>query len=138
MSLSRYDWRAVVARLLFSLLLVFSIYNPSGYSFWHWVQSPSGNPWAKAFLGVVLFGIHWLVWRAVLAVLRPYGVVFIAALCGTGFIAFCELGLVDRGDADAQIIALLLTLVLILTIGLTLASLMHRLTGVLHVEEVPH
>jgi hypothetical protein len=61
MSLSRYDWRAVVARLLFSLLLVFSIYNPSGYSFWHWVQSSSGNPWAKAFVGVVLFGIHWLV-----------------------------------------------------------------------------
>jgi hypothetical protein len=74
----------------------------------------------------------------VVAVLRPYGVIFIAALCGTGFIAFCELGLVDRGDADVQLIALLLTLVLILTIGLTLASLMHRLTGVLHVEEVPH
>lgn len=142
MSMARYDWRAILARLLFSLLLVFSVYNPSGYSFWHWVLSPAGgvwgSPWVKAFLGVVLLGLHALIWRAVLAVLRPLGVIFIVALCGTGFVAVGEIGLVDRSDLDAQLIAMLLTLTLILTTGLTLASLMHRLTGVLHVEEVPH
>lgn len=143
MSQARYDWRAVVARLLFSLLLVFSIYNPSGYSFWHWVLSPQGggawgSPWVKAFLGVILLGLHALVWRAVLAVLRPLGVAFIASLGLTGFVALGEMGLLDRGDPDARSMAVLVTLTLILTAGLTLASLMHRLTGVVHVEEVPH
>jgi Family of unknown function (DUF6524) len=138
MMAQRYDWQSVVARLLFSLLMVFSLYNPSGYSYWHWVQSASGNPWAKAFVGVLLLGLHGLLWRAVLAVLRPFGVALLVALCVCGFVALSELGLVDRADADTQLIAGMATLVVLLTSGLTLASLMHRLTGVQHVEEVPH
>lgn len=133
-----YDWRAVMARLLFSLLLVFSIYNPSGYSFWHWVISPEGNPWAKAFVGVLLLGLHVLIWKAVMAVLRIWGALFIVGVCIAGFVLLSELGLVDRTDPNALAIGVMFTLVLLLTAGLSLASIMHRLTGVQHVEEVPH
>lgn len=139
----RYDWRAVVARLLFSLLLVFSLYNPSGYSFWHWIHWPAGEGswamfWLKMFCGAAVLGIHYLVWTAVIAVLRPYGVLWLLLLSGCGFAALAEAGLLDREDPNTWLMAVMFSAAGILTAGLTKASIMHRLTGVQHVEEVPH
>jgi hypothetical protein len=133
-----FDWRAVVARLLFSLLLVFSLYNPSGTSYWHWLTRGDGSPWAKAFVGLLLLLVHVLVWRAAFSVLRPWGAILLTAICLLGFVMLSELGLLDRGDPDALLIGVMFTLVVLLTAGLTLASVLHRLTGVQHVEEVPH
>ncbi len=143
MTAARYDWKAVVARLLFSLLLVFSLYNPSGYSFWHWIHWPGGEGgwamfWLKLFCGVAVLGVHYIVWKAVIAVLRPYGVVFLMLLSGIGFVGLAEAGLLDREDPNTWLIAAMSTLVVIQTAGLSMASIMHRLTGVQHVEEVPH
>jgi hypothetical protein len=142
MSAARYDWKAVVARLLFSLLLVFSLYNPSGYSFWHWMLAPSQGPWnslwAKAFVGLGVAGLNIMVWKAAVAVLRPSGVFFILVFCGLGFAALAEFGVLEREQSGTLLIAAMFTIVVILTAGLSLASLMHRLTGVQHVEEVPH
>lgn len=138
----RYDWRAVVARLLFSLLLVFSLYNPSGYSFWHWLNAPSDSPWnslwTKGFVGLGVLYLHVLVWKAALAVLRPWGTLFILAFCGLGFATLAEFRLLDHRDAGTVLIAVMFSMVAVLTAGLSLASIMHRLTGVQHVEEVPH
>jgi hypothetical protein len=137
-----YDWKAVVARLLFSLLLVFSLYNPSGYSYWHWMGAPTNGPWnslwIKAFVGLGIIGLHFMVWKAALAVLRPYGVFFVLSFCGLGFAALSEFGLLDRHDGGTMLMAVMLSLVAVLTAGLSKASIMHRLTGVQHVEEVPH
>ncbi|WP_353212667.1 DUF6524 family protein [Rhodovarius sp.] len=142
MTAAPYDWKAVVARLLFSMLLVFSLYNPSGYSYWHWMGAPTNGPWnsfwAKGFVGLGVLGLHVLVWKTVFAILRPSGVFYILTLSGLGFAAMSEFGLLDRQDGGTVLIAVMLTMVAVLTAGLTLASIMHRLTGVQHVEEVPH
>ncbi|MDB5415138.1 MAG: hypothetical protein JWR10_3473 [Rubritepida sp.] len=134
----RFDGRGIVARLLFGLLLVFSVYNPSGYSFWHWVISAGGNPWAKAFVGVMLLGLHGLIWKSVIGVLQPLGMFFLAALSSAGFVALAELDLLDPRDPNAQALGVMFTLVLLLTAGLSLSPIMHRLSGVQHVEEIPH
>jgi hypothetical protein len=138
MSATRYDWRAVVARLLFSLLVVFSLYNPSGYSWWHWVTLGPGQLWVKLFVSLLLAGLHWVLWRHVVAVLRPYGVAFLSILCVSAFVALSEAGLLDRTDGDTLALVVLATLVVVLTSGLSAASILHRLTGVQHVEEIPH
>jgi len=133
-----YDWKAVVARLIFSLFIVFSAYNPSGYSFWHWVTAGNGQFWLKLSVSLMLLGLHVILWRAVWAILRPSGVMFIALLCVCGFVALLELGILDGSDSDAALIYLMFSLAILLTSGLSTASIMHRLTGVQHVEEVPH
>ena len=85
-----------------------------------------------------MLGLHFLIWKTVIAILRPSGVFYILTLSGLGFAAMSEFGLLDRQDAGTVLIAVMFTMVAVLTAGLTLASIMHRLTGVQHVEEVPH
>jgi len=137
MSARRFDWTALVARLLFSLLMVFSLYNPSGYSYWHWLWI-EGHFWPKACVGVALLGVHLLLWRAVVAVLRPWGVALwsLAGLCA--LVALASTGVIDHAEPRVIIMAVLTGLSGLMALGLSLASIMHRLTGVQHVEEVPH
>ncbi|NDG49245.1 MAG: hypothetical protein EBY30_09420 [Rhodospirillales bacterium] len=142
MTSSPYDWKAVVARLLFSLFLVFSLYNPSGYSYWHWMGAPPNGPWnslwAKGFVGLGVLGLHVLIWKTVIAILRPSGVFFVLTLSGLGFAAISEFGLLDRQDLGTVLMAIMIMLVAVLTTGLNKSSIMHRLTGVQHTEEVKH
>jgi hypothetical protein len=38
-----FDWRSISSRVLFAMLLVFAVYNPSGrFSYWHWLISGEG------------------------------------------------------------------------------------------------
>jgi len=139
---SPYDWKAVVARLLFSLLLVFSLYNPSGHSYWHWIWAPYTGPWnsiwAKGFVGLGLCGVNLYIWKTVIAILKPVGVYYILILCGLGFAAMSEFGLLDHQDIGTVLTAVLIMLVAVLATGLNKSSIMHRLTGVQHTEEVKH
>jgi hypothetical protein len=136
-STRRFDWTGLVARLLFSFLVVFSLYNPSGYSFWHWLWVP-GLFWVKCAIGIALLGVHILLWRSVVSVLRPWGVALAALVGASGFAALSSTGAIDHADPGVIVIALLAGLAVLMTLGLSLALIMHRLTGVQHVEEVPH
>lgn len=137
MNIRRFDWTGLVARLLFSLLMVFSLYNPSGYSFWHWLWQP-GLFWTKAALGLALLGVHVLLWRSVLAVLRPWGIVLAGLIGACVYGALGSTGTIDSSDLRVVIMALLTGLAVLMALGLSLAPAMHRLTGVQHVEELPH
>lgn len=138
MSAVRYDWKPVAARMLFSLFAVFSLYNPSGYSYWHWLTAGLDDGLAKLAVGLTLFGVHMVLWKTVLAVLRPRGITFILLLCVCALALLWQIGAADLTDGDTLLLGLLICLAVILTSGLIYSSIMHRLTGIAHVEEVPH
>jgi hypothetical protein len=52
-------WSGFFLRLLVAFMLVFSTYNPSGYSYYHWVVEniSSPTPW-MALVGILLL-IGW-------------------------------------------------------------------------------
>ena len=136
MSEARFDWRALLARILFSLLVVFAVYNPSGRSYWHWIWNDDAGFWPKFTMGLVLLAVHASIWMTVLAVLRWKGVVTVLLILIGGWISISQaMGPGLLGGGSIAVVPLLL-LSLLYAWALSWAYIMHRVTGVVHVEKV--
>lgn len=124
-------------RLLFAFVLVFVTFNPSGTSYYHWVQGTLGQiaP-EKAFAGVVLL-IGWLVYlRATWAALGPLGLALTFAFFGTLLWLIIDRGIVSV-DSRATVVYLVETiLVFTLAVGMSWSHLRRRITGQVHTDEV--
>ena len=75
------SWFGVVMRIVFALALVLLTFNPSGWSFYHWLVKPDAASMAvKAFAGIGLL-IGWIVCvRTAATALGLLGSVLLTAL----------------------------------------------------------
>src|SRR4029434_1683628 len=78
------SWSGVALRIVFAIALVLLTFNPSGWSFYHWISAPPPGVTAlKAFAGVALL-IGWIAClRTAFVALGWLGVALCAALFGT-------------------------------------------------------
>jgi uncharacterized membrane protein YdbT with pleckstrin-like domain len=73
-------------RFLLSLLLVFSTYNPTGYSFYHWATDPGeGLLSVKATVALALAMLYYAIFRVVFAAFRRSGLI-VAGLAAVLFV----------------------------------------------------
>jgi hypothetical protein len=126
-------WRWVAATAL-----VLVTFNPSGYSYTHWVQgalSGDGLGAVHYFFGVVLIAAWTVFLVATWKSLEVLGVVILVALIGTGIWLLVDLGLITADSTRAITWLVLFALGLILAVGLSWAHLWRRLSGQLEVDE---
>ncbi len=131
-----FDWRGVVSRALFSLFVVFAIYNPSGTSFLHWVLGGFEWFWVKLATGAALAGVCMVMWRTTIGVLGRRGIALVVAFClGVGMTALHLSGIgLFRGDT--LLMWALVSLAGVFTAGLCYSHLHHRLGGISHTEDL--
>lgn len=130
-----FDWTSLAARVLFSFLVVFAVYNPSGHSYWHWSLQGDAAAWTKILAGLTLIGVHGVVIKSVLGVLKWRGVILVALTLFAGWMAIpTSIGI---GEWAGGRIALLAGLSLVYATGLSYPHIHHRLAGIVHVEKVP-
>ena len=130
-----FDWRGVVARLLFSAFAVFAVYNPSGHSWWHWLWRGEAGSWTKLAVTLLLLGLHGVIWATILGVLKRRGVLLVLATGFAGAMAVAPLLPVAPAEGGRALLLLGL-LVLLYAAGLSYSHLHHRLAGITHVEKV--
>ena len=137
MASNGFDFMSFVSRLIMALVLVFATYNPSGYSYFHWVKQHWGafDP-LVAFAGVVLL-IGWVMF--IRATARSLGLLGI--LLAAGFFGTLLWLVIDRGWLAADNLQLITYIVLvllsaILAVGMSWSHIRRRLTGQLDVDEV--
>jgi hypothetical protein len=136
MSAERFDWRGVVSRALFSLFIVFAIYNPSGTSYLHWVMEGFDWFWVKLATGAALVAILGVMWRTTRGVLGRKGMTLVIAFClGLGMTAL-HLSGQRLLDGDTLLMGLLACLSGLFTAGLCYSHLHHRLGGIAHTEDI--
>ncbi|MDZ4730412.1 MAG: DUF6524 family protein [Xanthomonadales bacterium] len=125
-------------RWLAAIVLVFATYNPSGFSFVHWVLGSFGDQdlGAMHFLvGVILLAG----WAAYLAAtgksLGTMGTVLGAALIAGSLWLLSDMGLV-RADSTNSIVWLsLFAVATLLAIGMSWSHIWRRLSGQLEVDD---
>ena len=126
-------WRWAAA-----LLLVFATYNPSGYSWFHWVKSAYSGAGLGAqhyFVGVILIA-GWAIYLiATERSLGALGSIIGAAVIGTGIWLLVDLGLVQAGTVNTVVWLALFALATLLAIGLSWSHIWRRLSGQLEVDE---
>lgn len=126
-------WRALAA-----LLLVLLTFNPSGYSFYHWLwESFTGEglePLHYFLLAVMVAGWSILLvatWNA----LDTFGMVLVAVLLGTLVWLLVDVGLVSADSTGAITWIALVCIALLLAVGLSWSHIWRRMTGQYTVDE---
>jgi len=127
----------VLGRFLASLTLVAATYNPSGFSFLHWMARdfPHLGP-AQVVLGLGLLGV-WIffahaTWRSLGTMGVALGLAFLAAVVWL----IASWGWVNLSKHNAVVWVALFMIACVLTLGLCWALVQARVSGQAVVEEV--
>lgn len=135
--MNNFSWTSVLLRLVLSALLVLATFNPSGYSFYHWVAGSSGAPKPIMVVAGLALLIAWVVFmKATTSAIGVFGLLLIMAFLAAVSWLFASWGWYDPDNATALVWVALLILAAVLAIGLSWASIRQRLTGQASVDEV--
>lgn len=122
-------------RFLMSLVLVFATWNPTGWSYAHWLMNtlPSVNA-PLAFVGVVLL-IGWILFlHATLDSLGVLGILLAGAFFGTFTWLLFDQGWLSASNDVLSYVALAL-IAAVLSLGMSWAHIWRRLSGQVDVAE---
>ena len=126
-------------RVLFAMVLVLATYNPSEYSYYHWVlpaiKGVSFKPWHAA-IGVVLLGGWLVLLRATIQSLGTLGLIVCSAFLGTLVWWLVDLGWLAADSLAAVAWISLVCVALLLAIGMSWSHIRRRLTGQYDVDEL--
>jgi hypothetical protein len=126
-----------ILRLIFALSLVFLTFNPSGYSYFHWVKNllPSINPYV-ALAGLALI-IGWIIFiRATLSSLGLLGIGLMVALCGCLLWLFYYWGWLTANSSGILVWLILIFMALILALGMSWSHIHRRMSGQVDIDDI--
>jgi phosphotransferase system glucose/maltose/N-acetylglucosamine-specific IIC component len=124
-------------RLLAAMVLVFSTYNPSEHSYYHWVSKSFTSPTPYMAVAGILLLIGWTIYlRATVRSLGAFGLILAAAFFGAILWLVIDWGLVKADSFRAIAWIVLFILCGILAIGISWSHIRRRMTGQVDVDEV--
>jgi hypothetical protein len=124
----------ILIRFLAALVLVFATWNPTGWSFVHWILSTLPNVTASlVFAGVVLIIGWFLFLHATLESLGLLGIILALAFFGTLTWLVFDLGWLSTGQGVLSYVVLVVTAA-ILAVGMSWSHIWRRLSGRVEVE----
>ena len=137
MAVKGINWFGFLLRLLVAFMLVFSTYNPSEYSYYHWVsENISDFTPVMALVGVLLL-VGWTIFlRATVRSLGPFGLLLAAAFVGVLLWMMIDWGWFGADNLKAVTYLSLVVLSGILAIGVSWSHIRRRITGQVDVDEI--
>jgi len=137
MAVKGINWFGFLLRLLAAFILVFSSYNPSGYSYYHWVSENIDSLTPMIALAGVLLLVGWtILLRATFRSLGPFGLLLAAAFLGVLLWMMIDWGWFDADSLTAVTYIVLVVLSGILAIGVSWSHIRRRITGQIDVDDV--
>ena len=129
------SWSGVLLRLAFALALVLVTYNPSRFSFYHWVMHAGAGATAlKAFAGVVV-AIGWILCvRAAAVSLGLLGAVLLTALMATLVWMLFSYHIIDSAGRSTLVWIGLIIVGVVLGVGLSWSLVKARAVGQVEVD----
>lgn len=129
----------VLARVLLCVFIVFSTYNVSGYSYYHWLTSNEYQPASEHILQIAVAGALGFGFYTIGDIsrrsLQKGGVGLMAIMFAASAWYLVEAGWVELRTVEDLITAIQLTVVAFLSFGVSYSFLHYRLGGVKQVEE---
>lgn len=132
-----FDFGSFLIRIFFALILVFATFNPSGYSFYHWILTGLETELEPlmAFAGVVLL-IGWVIFiRATISSLGFIGLLLAFAFFGTLLWMVIDWGIVPADSIQTITYIVLGLLSLVLAVGMSWSHIRRRMSGQVDVNE---
>ena len=135
---SEFDWASFALRLAATLVLVLATYNPSGYSFAHWLQNGFSNDGLgpEHFVVGVIVLIGWVILlTATQRSMGTFGLILEALLFGGIVWLLIDFGLLSIDTVAKFTWVILVILSVMLAIGLSWSHVWRKLTGQFEVDD---
>ncbi len=127
----------IALRFLFALLLVLCTYNPSGWSYVHWVRDDFALTPYLVGAGLLLL-IGWGIYiKATLNSLGMIGILASAAVLGTLLWLLVYWGVLSTSNFTAMQWVIEVLLAALLALGMCWSHFTRRMSGQLDVDELP-
>lgn len=124
-------------RFIFSILLVFLTYNPTQYSYIHWVATVFPQISAIMALSGVVLVIGWFIYlRATMRSLGPIGLGLCALLFGCIIWLFVDLNWLSLDNIPVLTWIGLLLVSFLLALGMSWSHVRRRMTGQVDTDDV--
>ena len=134
---SKFGWDAFLIRFIFATIVVFSTYNPEGYSYYHWIKDefPTFTVY-KGLVGVILV-IGWIILiRATLGSLGAIGIILAAAFFGLLIWLAFDVFNIPRDSARVITYIIQVLIVCVLSIGVSWSHIRRRISGQVDTDEI--
>ena len=133
---STFSLSSFFIRFTCALALVLTTYNPSGYSYYHWILNHGDTSLPLLVLTGVILTIGWAIFlRATLRSLRPIGMVLAGALFGCFIWLAVDLNLISV-TGELFIYFILIVCAAILGIGMSWSHIRRQLSGQADMDDV--
>ncbi|MBF0460429.1 MAG: hypothetical protein HQL87_03455 [Magnetococcales bacterium] len=129
-----FTWQSFLLRLLMAFLIVFVVYNPTGYCYTRWVIESDSFNLLKLFVGMSLLIVLLIFSKAALQSLGKAGIVLAVTFFSLFFWMLIKYGLLTISNHLIQYLVLVIVS-LVLAIGVSWSHIWHKLTGQVDVEE---
>jgi len=141
MAQNSFNGQSFLVRLIFALLLVYLTYNPSGYSFYHWLEEALlGDAIALTppfAMSAVVLAIGWTIYiRASLRSLGGFGLALAFLFFAIIVWWLIDIGLLGVDSVSIMTYIVLFLLAAILATGMSWSHIRRRMSGQADVDEV--
>ncbi len=124
-------------RLVAAMFLVFASYNPSGYSWFHWItQATDRLDPLILFTGIVLL-IGWVIYlRTTARSLGIFGIILAIAFVASLIWVLVDFGLLSISNPTFFQYIILFVLSLVLATGMSWSHIRRKMSGQIDVDDV--
>jgi len=124
-------------RLLFALLLVMLTYNPSGYSYSHWLQNSFSNFGPLLGIAGISLIIGWVIYlRATLRSLGAIGLVLAVLFFAAIIWLLIDWGWLGMGNVTVMSWVILTLISLVLAVGISWSHIRRKISGQVDADDV--
>ncbi len=131
-----FNFAGFMIRWILALLLVFCTYNPSGYSWYHWLMGAENKIEPLLILVAVLLLIGWVIYvRATARSLGILGTLLALALFGTLVWSLIYYQIISLNNTTLLSYIVLVILSAVMATGLSWSHIRRRISGQLDVDD---
>jgi hypothetical protein len=124
-------------RFLFALLLVLLTYNPSGYSYSHWLQNSVSNFGPLLAIAGISLIIGWVVYlRATLRSLGLIGLILAVLFFSIILWLFIDWGWLALNNVTAMSWVILILISAVLAVGISWSHIRRKISGQVDADDV--
>ena len=137
MAAERFTPQKFLVRYAAALALVFATYNPSGYSYAHWItQDETARLPLLILVGIALLIFFLIFLRATMRSIGPIGIALGVALLGVLVWLLVDYQIIDLAQGSVLSVIAEIVLATIMAIGISWSHIRRRVSGQLDVDDV--
>ena len=136
-TVGRFGWDSFIIRFIFATIVVFSTYNPEGYSYYDWIKDefPTFTVY-KGFVGVILI-IGWIILlRATIGSLGAIGIILAVAFFGLLIWLLFDVFNIPTDSVRVVTYIVQVMMVCVLSIGVSWSHIRRRISGQVDTDEI--